>query len=110
MAPIKIVIKIPKNSISHAGAASSSSSRRDAASSIQSTVFADHLLSQLGKGAETCAGLQQAAAAMVLESDGHCSHMTKRMASIGSYGKHPRNAERDLFRLLDLPVVSRCMT
>ena len=93
---------------SHAGASSSSSSRHGATatSSIRNSVFADHLLSQLGKGAESCAGLQQAAAAMVIESGGNCSNITKRMASIGSCGKHPRNCERDLFRLMDLPVVS----
>ena len=88
-----------------AGASSSSSMDM---SSLANTAYADHALVQLGKGAESCAGLQAAASAVVLESGGHCSWLTKRIASIGSFGRHPKNAERDLFRLLDLPIESWC--
>ena len=38
------------------------------------------------------------------ESRGHCSELTKKLAGIGSHGRHPQNAERDLFRVLDLPI------
>ena len=38
------------------------------------------------------------------ESRGHCSQLTKKLASIGSRGRHPQNAERDLFRVLQLPL------
>ena len=62
--------------------------------------FAHHLLSTLGRGASTCAGLQEAAAACVAESGGHCSSLTRAIAKIGCSGRFPGNAERDLFRLL----------
>lgn len=68
------------------------------------SAFADHILCNLGKGAESCAGLQQAAAAVVVESQGHCSQLTKQLASIGTAGANSRNCERDLFRLLRLPI------
>lgn len=38
------------------------------------------------------------------ESGGHCSELTKKLAGIGSHGRYPNNAERDLFRILQLPV------
>ena len=68
------------------------------------SAFADHLLCNLGKGAESCAGLQQAAAAVVVASQGHCSQLTKQLAGIGTAGANSRNCERDLFRLLRLPI------
>ncbi|CAJ1336131.1 unnamed protein product, partial [Effrenium voratum] len=37
------------------------------------------------------------------ESGGQCSELTHRVARIGSSGRNPQNAERDLMRLLDLP-------
>ena len=66
--------------------------------------FADHMLSSLGRGATTCSELQEAAMAMVLESKGHCSTLTHAISKIGCSGKYPANCERDLFKLLDLPV------
>ena len=41
------------------------------------------------------------------ESGGQCSSITKKLARIGSAGRHPQNAERDLFRALELPIESR---
>ena len=49
----------------------------------------------------------EAAAACVAESGGHCSSLTRAIAKIGCSGRFPGNAERDLFRLLSLPVDSR---
>ena len=69
--------------------------------------FAHHLLSTLGRGASTCAGLQEAAAACVAESGGHCSSLTRAIAKIGCSRRFPGNAERDLLRVLSLPVGSR---
>ena len=71
-----------------------------------SAPFADHLLATLGRGASTCADIQEAAYAMLLESQGHCSKITRSIAKIGCWGKFPGNAERDLFRTLSLPVES----
>ena len=68
--------------------------------------FADNMLSSLGRGATSCAELQEAAEAMVQESGGHCSQVTRAIAKIGSHGRFPGNAERDLFRVLSLPVAS----
>ena len=70
-----------------------------------STAWADHALSNLGRGATSVADLQQSAAAIVAESNGHVSSTTHGIARIGCSGKYPNNAERDLFRLLDLPTV-----
>ena len=95
--------KFPQDQVSFAGASSSASA---AATEIENTAYADHLLCQLGKGAESCAGLQAAAAAVVVESSGHCSYLTKRLALIGSAGTHAKNCERALFRLLNLPIVA----
>ena len=67
--------------------------------------FADVLLASLGRGATSCYELQEAAAAMVRESGGTCSSVTRAIARIGTSGKHPGNCERDLFRALSLPVV-----
>ena len=36
--------------------------------------FASHLLGSLGRGASSCKELQEAAASMVIESGGNCSH------------------------------------
>lgn len=69
--------------------------------------FADVMLASLGRGATTCSELQEAARAMVLESGGACSKVTRAIARIGSHGKFPGNAERDLFRALALPVVTQ---
>ena len=66
--------------------------------------FADHLLASLGRGATSCVGIQEAAAAMCLEAGDHVSDTTKAIARIGTSGRHPWNCERDLFRLLSLPV------
>lgn len=66
--------------------------------------FADTLLASLGRGATSCAEIQEAAMAMVLESQGNCSHVTRAIARIGCNGKWPGNCERDLFRVLSLPV------
>ena len=66
--------------------------------------FADNLLASLGRGATTCHELQEAAQAMVLESEGHCSKVTRAIAKIGCSGKFPGNCERDLWRILSLPV------
>lgn len=84
---------------SHAGAASSSKE-------LEKTALADHLLCTLGEGSESCAGLQKSAAAAVTESSGHCSLLTRSLALIGASGKHARNAQRDLFRLLELLIES----
>ena len=70
----------------------------------QSSAWADHALATLGRGATSVAELQQSAAAIVKECHGCCSQMTKSIAKIGCSGKFPNNAERDLFRLLELPV------
>ena len=65
--------------------------------------FADYLLGSLGRGCRSCVDLQEAAHAMVLESGGSCSSVTRKISKIGACGRHPQNAERDLFRLLSLP-------
>lgn len=69
--------------------------------------FADHLLASLGRGATSCADIQQSAMAMVRESNGNCSAVTKAISRIGCSGKFPGNCERDLFRVLSLPVEIR---
>ena len=66
--------------------------------------FADSLLASLGRGAQSCTQLQESAMAMVLESEGHCSSVTKAISKIGCSGKYPGNCERDLFNILSLPV------
>lgn len=71
-----------------------------------STAWADHALANLGRGATSVADLQKSAAAIVIESGGNCSQTTKSIARIGSSGRFLNNAERDLFRLLDLPIAS----
>ena len=71
-----------------------------------STAWADHSLANLGRGATSVADLQKSAAAIVVESGGNCSQTTKSIARIGSCGRFLNNAERDLFRLLDLPIAS----
>ena len=38
------------------------------------------------------------------ESGGHCSELTRRISGIGTHGKHGGNCERDLFRILNLPI------
>ena len=38
------------------------------------------------------------------ESKNHCSTLTRRIAGIGSKGAYPGNCERDLFRVLNLPL------
>lgn len=38
------------------------------------------------------------------ESKGNCSGLTKRIAGIGKGGAYPGNCERDLYRVLDLPL------
>lgn len=68
--------------------------------------FADYLLGSLGRGCRSCIDLQEAAHAMVLESGGSCSSVTRKISQIGACGRHPQNAERDLFRLLSLPCDS----
>ena len=72
----------------------------------KNTAFADHLLKTLGKGAESCQGIQEAAQCVVEESNGNCSELTKRFARIGTSGTNPQNCERDLFRLINLLVES----
>ena len=54
--------------------------------------------------ATSMAQLQQAAAAMVAESRGHCSEATLQFARAGSWGKFPGNIERDIMRSLQLPL------
>lgn len=76
------------------------------AGTSESSEFADFLLATLGKGATSVSGLQTAAMAMVRESGGHCSQLTKKLARIGGAGAFPQNAERDLFRILELPIDS----
>ena len=41
------------------------------------------------------------------ESGGHCSELTKKIARIGTSGRHPANCERDLVRALQLPLATR---
>jgi len=41
------------------------------------------------------------------ESRGNCSELTKKIARIGTSGKHPSNAERDLVAALQLPIATR---
>ena len=50
------------------------------------------------------AEIQKAAAAVVAESRSNCSEMTKSFAKLGCSGKFPGNVERDLMRLLELPL------
>ena len=69
--------------------------------------FADHLLASLGRGATSCSEIQESAMAMVMESNGNCSAVTKAISRIGCSGKFPGNCERDLFRVLALPVEIR---
>ncbi|CAK9095361.1 unnamed protein product [Durusdinium trenchii] len=80
------------------------SSQRSETGTSESSEFADFLLATLGKGATSVSGLQTAAMAMVRESGGHCSQLTKKLARIGGAGAFPQNAERDLFRILELPI------
>ena len=35
-----------------------------------------------------------------------CSSLTHKIAAIGTWGRHPQNCERDLFRALDLPLAT----
>ena len=42
------------------------------------------------------------------ESKNHCSTLTRRIAGIGSKGRYPGNCERDLFRVLNLPLETWC--
>ena len=51
--------------------------------------------------------MQQAAAAMLAESGGHASHLTRKLASAGFCGKHPQNCQRDVTRALELPLATR---
>ena len=69
--------------------------------------FTDHLLASLGRGATSCVEIQESAMAMVRESNGNCSAVTKAISRIGCSGKFPGNCERDLFRVLTLPVETR---
>ena len=41
------------------------------------------------------------------ESKNGCSLLTRKIASIGTFGAYPGNCERDLFRALDLPLEPR---
>lgn len=66
--------------------------------------FADNLLASLGRGATSCYELQESAQAMVIESGGSCSRVTRALARIGTHGRYPGNCERDLYRVLSLPV------
>jgi len=86
-------------------ASSSSKAQNHGKGGIQSEdmQFADYLLGSLGRGCRSCVDLQEAAHAMVLESGGSCSSVTRKISKIGACGRHPQNAERDLFRLLSLP-------
>ena len=43
---------------------------------------------------------------LVQECQGNCSDLTKGIARLGSNGKYPANMERDLYRLLKLPLVA----
>ena len=52
-------------------------------------------------------GLQLAAAAMVRESRGACSNLTRKIARAGTHGKHGQNIERDITRALGL-VLHAC--
>ena len=52
-------------------------------------------------------GLQQSAAAMVRESKGACSNLTRKIARAGTDGKHGQNIERDITRALGL-VLDAC--
>ena len=52
-------------------------------------------------------GLQLAAAAMVRESRGACSNLTRKIARAGTHGKHGQNIERDITRALGL-VLDAC--
>jgi hypothetical protein len=40
------------------------------------------------------------------EANGNVSEMTKKIARIGSDGRHPSNCKRDLMSALALPVVA----
>ena len=71
-----------------------------------SSAWADHALATLGRGAMSVSELQQSAAAMVKECGGNCSSMTRAIAQLDCHGRYPANCERDLFRLLDLPIAS----
>ena len=72
----------------------------------ESSAWADHALATLGRGAMSVSELQQSAAAMVKECRGNCSSMTRAIAQLGCHGRYPANCERDLFRLLELPIAS----
>ena len=50
--------------------------------------------------------MQQAAAAMVTESAGHASYLTRKIARAGSSGRHPQNVQRDVNRALELPLAT----
>lgn len=82
----------------------SSSVKRKRGEENDSSAWADHALATLGRGAMSVSELQQSAAAMVKECGGNCSSMTRAIAQLGCHGRYPANCERDLFRLLDLPI------
>ena len=54
--------------------------------------------------ASTASAMQQAAAAMLAESEGHASYLTRKIARAGMWGRHPQNVQRDVNRALDLPA------
>jgi hypothetical protein len=60
------------------------------------SLTAQTLLRQIGTGASRVRGALTVASSMV--ADGFESADVQDMASCGSAGKHPRNAERDLLR------------
>ena len=51
--------------------------------------------------------MQQAAAAMLAESGGHASYVTRKIAAAGCWGRHAQNVQRDVNRALDLPLATR---
>ena len=55
--------------------------------------------------ANSAADLQQAASAMLRESRGCGSALTKRIAAAGSHGKWCSNVARDISRALNFPLV-----
>lgn len=71
--------------------------------SIQPSALADHLISQWGWGHMSATSIQKIAAAAV--SDGLQHPEVQRLAALGSHGRYPNHAHRDLTnQLVQTPI------
>ena len=68
----------------------------------------EFFFTELSNEASTAVEIQQSAAAMVKESGGAASALTRRIASAGKGGRYRGNISRDIRRALQLPLVACC--